>query len=75
MDVKKVANEIIGKILKDEALLESFKKNAKETVKKLAKVDLPDDALDTVITMVKAKVLKDNITDIGDKLGGLFGKK
>ncbi len=74
MDIKKIVMELVGKISKDDDLLDKFKANAKATVKKLINVDIPDDALDTVITAVKAKVLKDNISDMTDKLGDLFGK-
>ena len=69
MDIKKIVMELVGKISKDDDLLDKFKANAKATVKKLINVDIPDDALDTVITAVK-----DNISDMTDKLGDLFGK-
>lgn len=75
MDTSKIVTELVSKITKDDSLLESFKKNAKATVKKLLNVELPDTALDTVVSAVKAKVLGDKVAGAASSIGSLFGKK
>lgn len=72
MDIKGKIEEISGKIKNDKTLGEKFKKDPIQTVEGLIGVDLPDDQIKTIVDAVKTKV---NFDDIGDKLGGLFGKK
>lgn len=85
MDIKEKAQEIIEKIKADKNFAANFKKDPVKTVEKLIGVELPEDQINSIITMVKAKVDLDAIggmldsdgdgkPDLGglSKLGGLF---
>ena len=72
MDIKGKIDEITGKIKGDKELGEKFKKDPVKTVEGLIGIDLPDDQIKGVADAVKAKI---DLGGIGDKLGGLFGKK
>ena len=72
MDIKEKITELVDKIKGDSGLTEKFKKDPKDTVKSLLKVDLPTDQLEKIVDGIKAKLSLDKI---GDALGGLFGKK
>ncbi len=72
MDIKAKINELVEKIKGDENLLANFKSNPVKTVEGLIGVDLPDDKVSSIVDGIKAKISFDSL---GDKLGGLFGKK
>lgn len=72
MDIKGKIDEITGKIKGDKDLGEKFKKDPVKTVEGLVGIDLPDDQIKGIADAVKAKI---NLDGIGEKLGGLFGKK
>ena len=72
MDIKAKIEEVVNKIKKDDKLLEKFKKDPVKTVEGLIGIDLPDDQIEKLVDGIKAKISLDSI---GDKLGGLFGKK
>ena len=77
MDIKEKIAEIVAKITKDPALAEKFKKDPAGTVKELAG-NIPTDKIGEIVEIVSAKIgasgVGDKIGEIGDKLGGLFGK-
>ncbi len=68
MDIKAKIDELVKKIQSDEKLQEEFKKDPVKAIEGLAGVDLPDDAVQNIVTGVKAKLKLDT-------LSGLFGKK
>ena len=72
MDIKAKIEEVVNKIKKDDKLLEKFKKDPVKTVEGLIGIDLPNDQIEKLVDGIKAKISLDSI---GDKLGGLFGKK
>ncbi|MBR6594202.1 MAG: hypothetical protein IKK83_03350 [Clostridia bacterium] len=72
MDIKAKINELVEKIKGDENLLANFKSNPVKTVEGLIGVDLPDDKISSIVDGIKAKI---SVDSLGDKLGGLFGKK
>lgn len=72
MDIKAKITELVDKIKGDKDLFAKFTKDPIKTVEELLGVDLPDDQLKGIVEGVKAKISLDSI---GDKLGGLFGKK
>lgn len=72
MDIKAKIEELVNKIKSDDKLMEKFQNDPVTTVEELAGVDLPNDQVEKVIDGIKAKISLDSI---GDKLGGLFGKK
>lgn len=72
MDIKAKIEELAEKIKNDKDLLNKFNSNPVATLEGLLGVDLPDAQVQQLIDGIKAKI---SIDDIGDKLGGLFGKK
>ncbi len=72
MDIKAKIEELVNKIKKDDKLMDKFKKDPIKTVEDLIGIDLPNDQIEKVVDGIKAKISLDSI---GDKLGGLFGKK
>ena len=72
MDIKAKIEEIINKIKGDKDLGEKFQKDPSGAVKEVAGVDIPEDTLKEIVEGVKGKIKLDNI---GDAIGGLFGKK
>ena len=75
MDIKEKIEELVEKIQGDKDVLAKFQKNPVAVVEKLIGVDLPDDQLEKVADMVKAKLDLDKVGDALGMLGGLFGKK
>ena len=75
MDIMAKINEIVDKIKKDPDLLKKFKTEPVKVIESLIGVDLPDDQITALVEGVKTKIDLDNLGDIGDLLGGLFGKK
>ena len=78
MDIKKIIEDIVGKLQKDDSLKDLFLKDPVAALEKLTGIDLPDDQLDGIIAGVKAKITADNIGDVVKglgNLGGLFGGK
>lgn len=84
MDIKgkitETVNDVVEKLKGDENLLKSFKAEPVKTLEKLIGKDLPDEQIEKVIDLIKAKLagdkLADKADDIKDKLKGigkLFG--
>ncbi len=72
LNIKEKINELVDKIKNDKDIAEKFKNEPVKTVEELIGVDLPDDKLRQVVDGIKAKIA---VGSIGEKLGGLFGKK
>lgn len=68
IDVKAKIEELVSKLQKDPALLQSFQKDPVKTLERLTGVNLPDDQLQPLVTGIKAKLAA---SDLGDALGGL----
>lgn len=72
MDIKAKIEELVSKVRNDKDFAEKFKKDPVKAVEGIVGVDLPDDQINKVVDGVKAKISLDSI---GDKLGGIFGRK
>ena len=86
MDIKEkiadIAQEIVAKLKADDSLLKDFKLEPVKVLEKLIGKDLPDEQIEKVIDLIKAKLAADDIADTVDDvkdalkgLKGLFGKK
>ena len=79
MDIKAKIDELVKKIKSDDGLLTKFKSSPVKTIEELIGIDLPDEQIEKIVDGIKAKISIDDLGDklegIGDKLGGLFGKK
>ena len=75
-NLKEKIEEIVAKIKSDDGFASKFKSDPVKVVEEVIGVDLPDDKINGVIDAVKAKLtgdnIKDTVSDIGDKIKGLF---
>ncbi len=69
MDIKAKVEELVEKIKGNPKLLTQFKENPVKVIEDLIGIDLPDEQLEKVADMVKAKI---DLDKIGGLLGGLF---
>jgi len=74
-DIKETVNDLVGKIQNDPKLLQQFKTEPVKVIETLIGIDLPDDQIEKVVELVKAKIDLDKVGDLLGGLGGLFGKK
>lgn len=74
MDVKAEIEKLVASITKDNALKDKFLKDPVATVKGLLGDKIPTDAIDKIVTGVKAKIAGDQIKGAVDGIGKLFGK-
>ena len=72
MDIKAMAAELVEKIKNDPALLKQFRENPVKVLETLLGIDLPDDQINQLAELIKAKI---DLDKVGSLLGGLFGKK
>ena len=61
---------MIEKIQKNPDTLKKFKTQPIKVVEELIGIDLPDDQIEKLVDLIKAKI---DLDKIGDLLGGLFG--
>ncbi len=71
-EIKKKVEEIVNKVKNDGDFANKFKANPVEAVESVVGMDLPDDQINNVVEMVKAKLGADN--GIIGKIKGLFNK-
>ena len=72
MDIKAKATELVEKIKNDPTLLKQFRENPVKVVETIIGMDLPDDQINQLAELIKAKI---DLDKVGSLLGGLFGKK
>ena len=72
MDIKEKVQEVVEKIQADKDFAANFKKDPIKTVEKLLEIDLPEDQIEALVKLVKAKVDMDALAGGLGKLGGLF---
>ena len=75
MDIKEMVEELVEKIQKNPKLLSKFKTDPVSVIEELIGIDLPNDQLEKVADLVKAKIDLDKVGDLLEGLGDLFGKK
>jgi len=76
MDIKEklsdIAEEITEKLKSNPALLKQFKENPVKALESVLGKDLPDEKIEKIVSLIKAKLMKeeieDKVDDIGDKL-------
>ena len=75
MDIKAKVEELVEKIQNDKVLQAKFQKDPVSAVEQLLGIDLPNDQLEKIVDLVKARIGMDKVGDALGALGGLFGKK
>ena len=74
MDIKKKVEELVEKIQKNPKLLNEFKEKPVKVIEELTGMDLPDDQIEKLAELVKAKLDMEKVGDLLGGLGGLFKK-
>lgn len=74
MDIKKKAEEIVTALKNDPKLLEKFTKTPAPVLEQLLGVDLPDDQINQIADLVKAKISLDKASSLLGGLGSLLKK-
>lgn len=74
MDIKEQIEKLVDAITKDGGLKDKFLKDPVATVKEKLGDKIPADAIDKIVSGVKAKLAGDKIKDAVSGLGKLFGK-
>ena len=74
MDIKKMAEELVEKIQKNPKLLKEFKEKPVKVIEEITGLDLPDDQIEKLAQLVKAKIDMDKVGDLLGGIGGLFKK-
>ncbi len=74
MDIKEKIEEVAKKLLKDKNLMAKFEKNPVKVIEELVGIDLPDELINKLIDGIKAKISLEQVGDVLEGLGKLFGK-
>ncbi len=78
MDIQKLVADILEKLANNKDLRKAFDTDPVKLLEKTFNVDLPDDQINAVIDLIKAKLDIDDLSDVAGKvlggLSGLFGK-
>ncbi len=78
IDIEKIANQILSKLTGNSDLLNSFKKDPVGTIKNTLGIDIPEDQIKSVISLVTSKLgseaASSGLAGILDKVKSLFGK-
>ena len=69
MDIKAKVEQIVKKIQSDPKLVEKFSKDPVSVVEELVGIDLPNDQIDKVVDLVKAKLNPDKAGNLLGSLG------
>ena len=71
-EIKNKIEEVVNKIKNDGDFASKFKNDPVKTVEDIVGVDLPDDQVNQIVGVVKAKVNFDSADGIVGKIKGLF---
>ena len=74
MDIKAKVEELVEKIKKNPALLKEFKENPVKVLEAIVGMDLPDDQINQLAELVKARLDLEKAGNLLKGLGGLFQK-
>ena len=74
MDIKKLAEDLVQKIMEDPQLLKKFRETPVPVLEKLLGIDLPDDQIEKLAELIKARIDLEKAGDMLKGLGGLFKK-
>ena len=74
MDIKAKIEEVVKKLTSDKNLMAKFERNPASVIEELIGVDLPDQQVNQLIEGIKAKIKLDQVGDVLNGIGKLFGK-
>lgn len=73
-EIQEKIDELVEKVKSDKEIGAKFQRDPIGTVEELLGVDLPNDQIEKVVDVIKAKINVDKISGALGGLGKLFGK-
>ena len=73
-EIQEKIDELVEKVKSDKNIAAKFQKDPIATVEELLGIDLPNDQIEKVVDMIKAKINVDKISGALGGIGKLFGK-
>ncbi len=73
-EIQEKIDELVEKVKSDKNIAAKFQKDPIATVEELLGIDLPNDQIEKVVDMIKAKINMDKISGALGGIGKLFGK-
>ena len=73
-EIQEKIDELVEKVKSDKNIAAKFQKDPIATVEELLGIDLPNDQIEKVVDMIKAKINVEKISGALGGIGKLFGK-
>ena len=77
MDIKEMISDTVERVVKmlkeDKSLLKRFKEEPIKVLEEILDIDLPDEKIEEVITLIKAKLAADKVEDTVDDIKDALG--
>ena len=73
-EIQEKIDELVEKVKSDKNIAAKFQSDPIATVEELLGIDLPNDQIEKVVDMIKAKINVDKISGALGGIGKLFGK-
>ena len=73
-EIQEKIDELVEKVKSDKNIAAKFQRDPIATVEELLGIDLPNDQIEKVVDMIKAKINMDKISGALGGIGKLFGK-
>ena len=73
-EIQEKIDEQVEKVKSDKGIAAKFQKDPIATVEELLGIDLPNDQIEKVVDMIKAKINVEKISGALGGIGKLFGK-
>ena len=73
-EIQEKIDELVEKVKSDKNIAAKFQRDPIATVEELLGIDLPNDQIEKVVDMIKAKINVDKISGALGGIGKLFGK-
>ena len=73
-EIQEKIDELVEKVKSDKNIAGKFQKDPIATVEELLGIDLPNDQIEKVVDMIKAKINVEKISGALGGIGKLFGK-
>ena len=73
-EIQEKIDELVEKVKSDKNIAAKFQRDPIATVEELLGIDLPNDQIEKVVDMIKAKINVEKISGALGGIGKLFGK-
>lgn len=68
VDVKEVIDQVVSKAKNDPEFMKKLQSDPEKTIESVIGIDIPDGAVDQVLTAVKGKITLDKLSGVMDML-------